>query len=82
MKGKSQRFAVIFLGVMIFLSSGCRTSSSDDQASAEPDIFIVGYTLNRSNVAVPCIWKNGARTDLSILADKDGAAYSIFTLSR
>jgi hypothetical protein len=70
---------IICLSVLFSLSGSCRNSDSDDPPSAEPDIFIGGYTRNGADIAVPCVWKNGTRSDLSVIDPaKDGSASGIY----
>ena len=47
------------------------------------DVYVGGVTANGSCVLIPCYWKNGKRTDLSMIDPAlDGWVNSIFVLGR
>ena len=63
----------------VTIIDGTNNSSTVAFSEIAGTIYIAGYTRNSSNVDVPCYWKNGSRTDLSVLdASKDGRSESIY----
>lgn len=66
MVSSARCFGVMLLMTAFFVLSGCQ---NDFQPQA-PDVYISGYTLGRSVnsvfMQIPCVWKNGRRTDLSM----------------
>ncbi len=51
--------------------SCCRDAGDDGK---ESDVYIAG-SVRRAGTGVPCLWKNGARTELSAT---EGCAYAVF----
>jgi hypothetical protein len=47
-----------------------------------PDVYRTGFVMNSAGATRPCYWKNGARTDLSVLdSSRNGQGAAIVVVS-
>ena len=64
-------------GVKINLTTNRDSQAFGIAVKNNGDVYVGGYFMNNHHYVIPCFWKNGSRTSLSVPSGGDGEVYDI-----
>ena len=68
-------------GVKINLTTNRDSQAFGIAVKNNGDVYVGGYFMNNHHYVIPCFWKNGSRTSLSVPSGGDGEVYDIALLN-